>query len=96
MGNMNAAIGCGSAALKSIPAGFAARDRLMGEIQNLKDAVHQLSAKLEPVRGGIPREEKSRGCSGASSEYFQSIYDAAAQIEEIKDHVSAICQEVEL
>lgn len=98
MGNMNAAMGCGSwdAALKSVPAGFAARDRLMDEIKNLKDAVHQLSAKLQPVRCGIPREEKPFGCNGASSEYFQSIYDAAAQVEELRDFVLAICQEVEL
>ena len=93
--NVREDMGCGSSA--KAPAGFAAKERLFNEIQNLKDAVFQLSAKLDPISFREPSDGKPLRAGGsAHSEYFQSIFEAANMVEDIRDVIVAMHQEVEL
>ena len=94
---MNAKSECvATTKLAQIPAGFAAKDRLFSEIQNLRESIYELSAKLDPISYRAQREEKPACGGGASSEYFQSICAAANMVADIRDTVIAMYQDVEL
>ena len=94
---MNAKSECvATTKLVETPAGFAARDRLFSEIQNLRASIYELSAKLDPISYRAPREEKLSCGGGASSEYFQSICEAANMVADLRDTVVAMYQDVEL
>ena len=76
--------------------GFAARDRLFREIEELSISIGKLENKLAPISCNMPDEATNSMCGGASSEYFAAIFDAASRVREIKRLVDCMLDSVEL
>ena len=76
--------------------GFAARDRLFREIEELSISIGKLENKLAPISCNRPVDATNSMCGGASSEYFSAIFDAASRVREIKMSVDYMLDSVEL